>query len=690
MSASTVATSIGKLINNSSKQLGKLQIGVNKILWGQANTQPVQTVKYDAVSGSFNYTTTTPSNPQPPKGNLVNSGLFNALDALNSVDLCNVLTYATDQINFKKKPRPPKSTWSAAQAALYTLQDQAALVQNFIDKYTAYPNVFIGSYLGVGPNAVPPEQAVSQSNAPAQGGTDAQKYNMFFLMQAIKEAFTFGGPNSLLTAEDATLLSTVPGLGGNLNIVDDFIGTINKYSDYRQIPNQDLQKIVNKINTIRSVCVTIQNLDFKNALALVGNFLGTDIRAQIQKLGAFIDVTKIIPTLKQINSSLRSFIKIAQQVQGILSLGQFIIKLALLFYKVFKFVINFFSLLVIPMIFSTSGAQTNIQDLKDKAKAETDGVQRLLKAINGLLSVVVNFIRYLLANTNELLVRLDLLLTQLQGCQAVKDSEVILELKQTREDLVTLREQLSTYIAKYDSKTNPNTATFGEYDIRVVDEDLTERTIVNKRRRGIALDQRGNIVAQSDLTFATNTTVIIEEVKQKLISLGLVQGGFKQADSATLALISDSLNYLNTDDVLQSDLNIEPPQLDSPDNLDENQGLGLNAFVNNLKGGKRLRKRTRAAVESQAQTLKSQVSAEKVNSDKVLNTTGIVNSVGTGSDSDEDPATKKGTLTAQQRKAALANFKTGNKLERLAAERALKKDEKAGGPGRNANPATGL
>lgn len=689
MSARTIATSIGKLVNKSSKLLGKLQIGVNKILWGQANTQPIQTVKYDAASSSFRYSTTTPPNPQPPSGNLVNSGLFNALDALNSVDLCNVLTYATDQINIKKKPRPPKP-WTAAQTALYAIQDQAALVQNFIDKYTAYPNVFIGSYLGVGPNAVPPEQAVSQSNAPTEGGTEAQKYNMFFLMQAIKEAFTFGGPNSLLTAEDATLLSTVPGLGGNLNIVDDFIGTINKYSDYRQIPNEDLQKIINKINTIRSVCVTIQNLDFKNALALVGNFLNVDIRAQIQKLGAFIDVTKIIPTLKQINSSLRSFIKIAQQVQGILSLGQFIIKLALLFYKVFKFVINFFSLIVIPMIFSTVGAQTNVQDLKDKAKAETDGVQRLLKAINGLLSVVVSFIRYLLANTNELLVRLDLLLVQLEGCQAVKDSEVILELKQTREDLVTLREQLGTYIANYDSKTNPDTATFGEYDIRVVDEELVEQGIVNRRRRGIALNQRGNIVAQSDLTFATNTTVIIEEVKQKLITLGLVQSGLRQADSATLALISDSLNYLDTDDVLQNDLNIEPPQLDSPDNLDENQGLGLNAFVNNLKGGKRLRKRTRTAVESQAQTFKSQVSAEKVNSDKVLNTSGIVDSVGTGSDSDENSATKKGTLTAQQRKAALEYIRTGNEAQRRYAEQKLKQDEKAGGPGRSANPATGL
>lgn len=619
MTASTVAISIGKLVNNSSKLIGKLQTGVNKILWGRANTQPKQTVEYDTKTGNLNYKVETPPNPQPPTGNLVSSGLFNALDALNSVDLCNVLTYATDQINIKRKPRPPRP-WNASQTALYNLQNRAAEVQNFIDKYTAYPNVFIGSYLGVGPNAVPPEQAVSQSNAPAEGGTPAQKYNIFFLMQAIKEAFTVGGPNSILSAEDVTLLSTVPGLGGNLNVIDDFIGTINKYSDYRQIPNDELQKIINKIGVIRSVCVTIQNLDFKNALALVGNFLGTDIRAQIQKLGAFIDVTKIIPTLKQINSSLRSFIKIAQQIQGILSLGQFIIKLALLFYKVFKFIINFFSLLAIPLIFGTAGTQTNIQDLKDKAKAETDGVQRLLKAINGLLAVVVTFIRYLLANTNELLIRLDILLRQLEGCEAVKDSEVILELKNTRQDLVNLRDQLATYITQYDSKVDPDTATFGDYDIRIEDEELTERSIVNKRRRGIALDQSGNLVAQSDLTFATNPTVIIEEVKQKLIALGLVQGGFSQANSATLALISESLNYLDSNDVLQDDLNIEVPELDTPDNLNENQGLGLNAFVNNLKGGKKLRQRTKKIVTAQTAQVKSQVSNEITTSKQTLKT----------------------------------------------------------------------
>jgi hypothetical protein len=327
-------------------------------------------------------------------------------------------------------------------------------------------------------------------------------------MQAIKDTFSFENDtaSSLFSEEDKLILSLVPGLGSNLNLIDDFIGTINKYTDYRQISNSEVQKLVNKVTNIRSVCVTIQNLDFKVGLAAVGNFVGVDVRAQIQKLNKFLDPTKIITDLKNINNALRSFIKIARQVEGILRLGQFVIKLALIVAKFFKFIQNLFITNPFPLIFATGGVQTVFQNASEKAKTETNGIIRLLKAVNALLTVILNFLRYLLVNTNELLSRLDILLINLQACDAVKDSDVVSELKQTQSDLVALREQLALYITQYDSKTNANTAMFGKYDIRVVDEEITDPSIRNKRRRGIALNIDGQIVAQSDLTFATNTS----------------------------------------------------------------------------------------------------------------------------------------------------------------------------------------
>lgn len=612
MSNSKVLVPLGKAITVSANALGNLQVGIDKVLWGTNTPTTRATAAYNPVSGTLEYTNTrVPAAPAASNavGSFVQSGLFNALDALNSVDLCNILTYLADMINIKKRPRPPKP-WTAAQTALFTLQDAAALVRTQIDKYTAYPNVFIGTYVGTGPNAVPINQAASQSGAPAQGGTQVTAYNTFFLMQAIKDSFDLSGRTtaSIFSAEDATLLSTVPGIGGSLNFIDDFIGTINKYSDYRNIPNDELQKIISDINKVRAVCVTIENLDFKNALAIVGNFLGTDIRAQLQKLSAFLNPTGIIPELKKINDALRSFIKIARQVQGVLTLGQFLIKLALVFNKVFKFIQQFFLNSPLPANLQPVGAISRLEAARIKAKDETDGISILLRTINSLLQVAVNFIRYILANTNELLTRLNILLVNLQACEAVKDSDVVAQLQETRDNLITLQSEFAAYITQYDSKVNINNKMFGGYDIRVVDEELTERSITNKRRRGIALDTRGQIVAQSDLTFATNTSVIIAEVQQKLMALGLVDSGVGLLDAAALSAIAESINYLDSNDVAEDDLNIDRSAADSAAAA---QSLNLNTFIDKLPGGELFKQNSQNVTTAYNTNAKEQVAREK-------------------------------------------------------------------------------
>ena len=608
MSDSQIATNIVKLVNNSAKLTGKLQNGINKVLWGSANTTTNQTVTYDAASGSLKYVSNPTIATQPKSGNLIESGLFNALDVLNEVDLCSIMTYLTDNIHAEKKERPPKP-WNAPQTVLYTLQNEAAFVQGYIDKFFAFPNIFIGSYLGTGPNAVPPEQAISQSNAPTEGGSQVTAYNVYFLMQAIKDTFSFGNntSSSLFTEEDKMLLSVVPGLGSNLNIIDDFIGTINKYSDYRQIPNAEVQRLVNKITTLRSVCVAIQNLDFKSGLAAAGNFLGTDIRAQIQKLNKFLDPTGIIKELKAINNALQSFIKIAKQVQGILSLGQFLIKLALVFNKIFVFIAAIFDNNPLPLVSGTSGTQTRLQNARDKANTESNGIVRLLKAINALLTVIVNFIRYLLVNINELLSRLQILLTNLEACEAVKNSDVISQLKQTQSNLIDLKDQLALYITQYDSKTNPNTAMFGKYDIRVVDEEITDPSIQNKRRRGIALDTNGKIVTQSDLTFATNTAVIIAEVQQRLIALHLVPSDIGQVNAANLATIAESVNYLDSNDIVDTALTPDIATLNAAGSA---QNLNITEFVDKLPGGPKFRQNSKAVTSTYSSNAKQQAAAQ--------------------------------------------------------------------------------
>lgn len=631
----SVGTALEKIVVASAKGVADLQIGVNKILWGSGNTQPVASAKYDSVSGSLQTTLQRPQGTQPQSNNpnqsrlsstiQVQPGLYGILDAMAEADLCNIISYLTDSVNVKKNPRPEKP-WTATQTAFYTLQDQAGLVRVAIDKYTAFPNTFIGSYAGTGADPLTAQQAISSSGLPAGqdtiSGVNIQKYNLFNLTRAIIDIFEINiqaPTGSVFTPEEKALSQEVLGLASNLNIVKDNIGLFKQFTDYREINNEQLLKIQNKVTNLRSICVTIENLDFKNALALAGNFLGIDIRSQIQQLSKFIDPTKIIPTLKRINNSIRSFIRIARKVQGIVRTAQFIIKIAILIIKVFKFVQAFLLANPLPNLFTTVGIQNAFSKAREAAQNTSNDLVKILKEVNALLSVVLILVRYLLANANELLSKLEIILLNLEACQAVKDSDVLAELKQTLEDLKSLRNDLADYIIQYDSKTDPNNAMFGGYDIRVVDEEVTDRSIRNKRRRGIALDQNGFIVTQSDLTFATNTAIIIEEVKVKLISAGLVQPSLGTIDGADLQTISESLNYLDSNDVLQDDLNLQSVQNeDTPDNQDENIGTGLNAFINNLPGGKRLRKRVRARLNQANQRLAGQLAQEGVGANSAL------------------------------------------------------------------------
>lgn len=614
MATNFIAQGLTKLIKNTAKLVGKMQIGVNKILWGINNREPAvakASLQVNNYKVGYQFTQQTPAPVPPGQGeNLVTAGLFNALDLLAELDLCNIIASLTDMIHLKKRPRnPPNGPWQPPASWLYYVQDRCGEIRTFIDKYLAYPNEFIGSYVGVGPNALPPQQAVDKTGAPIEGGTAVQKYNMYFLMRSIKDvADTFTGPNSTFTAEEQTLLSTVPGLGGCLNFLDDFVGTVNKYSDYRNIPNDDLQKLITKINQVRSICVTIENLDFKNALALAGNLLGVDVRAEIQKLSDFLNPAQIVPTLKEINNAIRGFIKIGQQIQGMLSLGQFIIKIALVFTKVFQFVIAFITNAPIPAMSQTTGTISRLESAKFAAKDETDGVTRVLKAVNALLSVLLIFIRYLVTNANELLIRLDRILTNLEVCEAMKDSDVLAELKDTRQALVDLRDQLLEYLNNYDSKTDPNTAMFGVYDIRVVDEELTDKAITNKRRRGIALAPDGQIVTQSDLTFATNSAVIIGEVQQKLLALGLVATGQGMLDMATLDTVAQSINYLDSNDIAENNLNINKSVQNSANTA---QATNVNDFLSSLPGGAQFQQRAQATTSVYATSAQKQVKEQK-------------------------------------------------------------------------------
>jgi hypothetical protein len=96
-----------------------------------------------------------------------------------------------------------------------------------------------------------------------------------------------------------------------------------------------------------------------------------------------------------------------------------------------------------------------------------------------------------------------------------------------------------------------------------------------------------------------------------LSSKGLIANMPSSLTTDQLTVVEDALNFLQDDDVNQDfNTNIDN-DVDPPNNEDENKGLGLNAFVNKLSGGKKLRKKMRESMAKSTNQLNSNLSATK-------------------------------------------------------------------------------
>ena len=121
------------------------------------------------------------------------------------------------------------------------------------------------------------------------------------------------------------------------------------------------------------------------------------------------------------------------------------------------------------------------------------------------------------------------------------------------------------------------------------------------------------MAVQSPLTFATDDSIIINEVKLLLAANGLVKVTPSVYSPDEQKIINEAINLLQDPDLDMEDITTQPAIefLDAPLNEDENDQTGLNAFINKLKGGKELRSRVRQIIDNLKTKLNSDVEGSK-------------------------------------------------------------------------------
>jgi len=500
----------------------------------------------------------------------LDKGIIKLLEVVASVDFCNLVNYAINQVpggkKFDPKSNPPTDSLGKKK---WQIQKKAFDIQTYIDDY----------YKKYG-DAQNPES----------------KLGLYTLTKEISNIF-----DSLLSPStglnDPDLTNAFPQLSIFNNFLQNSLGVFNKYTDIRQVPNSELQKIISYVDKIRGISIAIQGLNsVSSVVSLADTFTNGAVSNEISRLSQLIPINKLIPTLKSILKTANNINSIGRKIVGYINSAQFLIKLMIGLVWVFNIIKAFFLALPIPNIGTSVGVTTGFSDKFNETLRE-QGQKRLIRRLgqlNSVLSYLSLFAVSLVAGMANIIGKLELILLNIENCDNV-DPSLAEEVKDTINNLVDTANSLQKFVNEYETNKNKLNNTFGQYQIKIVDEEITDQGVGLKRRYGVALDLNGVLSVQTTPTFASLDQIIINEVKVLLVSKGLVNSSLSTMSLDDIAIMNDSLNYIGDIDININDIELSSINsgLDDADNTDPDQGLGLNAFVNNLPGGKALKRRIR-------------------------------------------------------------------------------------------------
>lgn len=573
----TSATGLEKAIFIAGDALIKTQQAVDDIFYGKFEGVP------EEVKNKFTRSIKK----------AIDEGLMNTFDKLSEIDLCNVLNAALNKDPKSSKFDPENKPTSDLGIAKWTLQKAAYDTQLKIDGYYS-------SYT---------DTSNQESKAKA----------VYSIINEIKDSFKeISDPTAVSALRDPKLVSSFPQISTVTSTLEKYFGDFNKYTDYRQITSEDLQRLINNIDRVREICILIQGLTTPaSAISFVDSvFPNANIAEQIARLEKLIPIEQLYRFLTIVVKTLGKLQSICNMFSTFIAFGQKIISIMVLVVKALKIVVKFIKALPIPLVFVVSGVVTTIDDLLQNVVIKfLDKILQVLNQINVLLSLCAAIVEQVSVGIYYIVSVINTMLENLKGCTNV-DKQLISDMETQRDNLLSTANGFESFVDNYKNKNTESNNTLGKYTIQIVTEEVVDDAINLRRRYGIAQEVNGTIVAKSQPTFASDDRIIINEVKQQLASLGLIKSeNLSSFTLEELATIEESLKFLMDDNISLNEVqNTDFDNgLDSGNNENENNGVGLNAFANKLQGGKKLRERMRKMMKQNSDKLKTSLSSSGTN-----------------------------------------------------------------------------
>ena len=500
---------------------------------------------------------------------LLNKGIVNLLQDILSVDLCNVLNYALNNVpdgkSFNPNEPPPANDIIASKK--WELQKKAYDVQQFIDEYYR-------EYL--------------DTNNPQS------RVGLFLLIQQINSSFSTIVSNANVGLNDPQIKQNFPQVSIANNFLQNVLGVFNRYTDVRQIPAEEVQNLINLVDKTRQYTIIIQGLNNpKNAIGLIDSSLNGAIQKELSDISRIIlNPDKFANVIKSAIKTVNTINNTGQKILGFINTLQIITKVCILLIRIFNIVSAFFIALPIPNMTTTVGVTNKFSDtLQDKIKEK--GQKRLilrLEQISSVLNLAAIIVTSLLAAIQDIIGKLQLIKQNLESC-ANKNVNLINEVDDAINNLTNTSVKLNDFLTQYNNRQSRSESQFGAYTIQIVTEQVVDEAINLKRRYGIARDTNQYIVVQSTPTFASLDLIIINEVKALLVSKGLVSSNLSTLSSEDQVTVLEAAKFLGSDEIGLDNIELNISDIETIEEQDSE--LGISTFVNNLPGGRALRRRIR-------------------------------------------------------------------------------------------------
>jgi hypothetical protein len=432
------------------------------------------------------------------------------------------------------------------------------------------------------------------------------------------ELLEMSGPNYL---GDENIKKTFPQTSQFNNFIEDSVQWLSDRLTISNADKENIDKFRKKVAVVRQTCVIIQSLSSPASLvSLAFKALPPATYEAIDRLGVDnLDPDKLNRIVSQIAAAIKPILQILRLVVRLLKSLQSLIRILIVAIKIFKIVLNFLLILPLPNVITIAGVTTSLSAAYERLKKRSDIIIKILNSVNKIVSIIVSLLEGITSAIDLVISNIRRIVDTLRSCNrnnnATDSSQNSLfnSIENDINELEQSNNEVKSFTQNYRNKQSTKNKTYFGYTIEILTEKINDKVVqetIRPKRFGIAINSDGITVVQSTATFASDDNVIISEVKLLLIQKNLIKNPVSLFTDAELNVIADSLSILSDSDIVLEDI-MDENYLDSPDNEDENSGLGLNAFINKLKGGKKLRRRIKKAMSESKEKLKSDLQSVK-------------------------------------------------------------------------------